>query len=174
MCRRRDGREVAGASAGDLAFAMMSVAMSPKRDVLPVEVCHMLACGTRLTSTPSSSMHRAVRHKGPERIGKDLVAASASALVLGILNAAPNYGYAIIQRVRELSGGALEWSEGMLYPVLHRLEDQGLIESFEEKGESGRKRKYYRLRADGKRALAEERRQWDVVHAALAKAWRPA
>jgi len=109
-----------------------------------------------------------------DRIGKELVAASATALVLGILDKGPSYGYAIIQRVRDLSGGELEWSEGMLYPVLHRLEDQGLIESYEGRGESGRKRKYYRLRADGRRALAEARRQWDVVHAALTKAWRTA
>jgi DNA-binding PadR family transcriptional regulator len=60
----------------------------------------------------------------------------------------------------------------MLYPVLHRLEDQGLIESYEERGETGRKRKYYRLRADGRRALAEERRQWGVVSTALTRAWR--
>jgi DNA-binding PadR family transcriptional regulator len=109
-----------------------------------------------------------------ERIGKDLVAASATALVLAILQKGPSYGYAIIQEVKELSGGELAWSEGMLYPVLHRLEDQGLIESYEERGDTGRKRRYYRLRPDGRRALAEERRQWDVVHAALTKAWRTA
>ena len=106
----------------------------------------------------------------PERIAKDLVAASATALVLAILQKGASYGYAIIQEVRTLSGGELEWSEGMLYPVLHRMEDQRLIESFEERGENGRKRKYYRIRADGKRALVEERRQWSVVHGALAKA----
>lgn len=116
-------------------------------------------------------MHRAVRQ---ERIAKDLVAASATALVLAILQKGPSYGYAIIGEVRGLSGGELEWSEGMLYPVLHRLEDQGLIESYEERGDTGRKRKYYRLRPEGRRALAEERRQWDVVHAALARAWKPA
>lgn len=120
-------------------------------------------------------MHSAVRQaKGSERIGKDLVAASATPLLLAILQKGPSYGYAIIQEVRALSGGELEWSEGMLYPVLHRLEDQGLIESYEERGDTGRKRKYYRLRADGRRALAQERRQWDVVHAALSKAWRTA
>jgi PadR family transcriptional regulator PadR len=116
-------------------------------------------------------MHRAVRQ---ERIAKDLVAASATALLLAILQKGPSYGYAIIQEVRALSGGELEWSEGMLYPVLHRLEDQGLIESYEDRGDTGRKRKYYRLRPDGRRALAEERRQWDVVQAALTKAWRSA
>jgi DNA-binding PadR family transcriptional regulator len=120
-------------------------------------------------------MHRAVRQrKDSERISKDLVAASATPLLLSILTRGPSYGYAIIQEVRELSGGELEWSEGMLYPVLHRLEDQGLIDSYEERGESGRKRRYYRLRADGRRALAQERRQWDVVSAALAKVWRTA
>ena len=60
-------------------------------------------------------------------IKKDLVAASATPLVLAILQRAPSYGYAIIQAVRELSGGELEWSEGMLYPVLHGLEGQELI-----------------------------------------------
>jgi len=119
-------------------------------------------------------MPRAVRVPKQERIAKDLVAASATALVLSILNKGESYGYAIIQEVRDLSGGQLEWSEGMLYPVLHRMEDQGLIESFEERGDNGRKRKYYRLRPDGRRALAEERRQWDVVHAALTRAWRTA
>ena len=116
-------------------------------------------------------MHNGVRH---ERIDKDLIAASATGLVLAILQRGASYGYAIIQQVRDLSGGELEWSEGMLYPVLHRLEDRGLIESYEERGDSGRKRRYYRLRPDGRRALAEERRQWEVVHAALTKAWRPA
>lgn len=119
-------------------------------------------------------MHSTVRRKadGNERIAKELVAASASALVLAILQKGPSYGYAIIQEVRDLSGGELTWSEGMLYPVLHRMEDQELIESYEARGETGRLRRYYRLRPEGKRALAEERRQWDVVHAALSKAWR--
>ena len=114
-------------------------------------------------------MPRGVRH---EAIKKDLVAASAAPMLLAILQRGPSYGYAIIQAVRELSGGELEWSEGMLYPVLHRMEDQGLIESYEELGDNGRKRKYYRLCADGRRALADEKRQWDAVHAALTKAWR--
>ena len=114
-------------------------------------------------------MPRAVRH-AKERIAKDLIAASATPLLLAILHKGPSYGYAIIQSVRELSGGELEWSEGMLYPVLHRLEDQGLIEAYEQVGETGRKRRYYRLRPDGKKALQEERRQWDIVTAALAKA----
>lgn len=120
-------------------------------------------------------MHSAVRQsKAAGRIGKDLVAASATPLVLSILERGASYGYAILQQVRELSGGELTWSEGMLYPVLHRLEDQGLIESYDKLGSTGRKRRYYRLRASGRKALTEERRQWDVVHAALNRAWRTA
>ena len=118
-------------------------------------------------------MHSGVRQE--KKIAKDLVAASATPLLLAILHKGPSYGYAIIQQVKDLSGGALEWSEGMLYPVLHRLEEQGLIEAYEQVGDdTGRKRRYYRLRPDGKKALAEERRQWDVVNAALHKAWKPA
>jgi PadR family transcriptional regulator len=106
--------------------------------------------------------------------GKDLVAASATPLVLAILHKGPSYGYAIIQQVRELSGGELEWSEGMLYPVLHRMEDEELIASYEERGDNGRKRKYYKLAPAGRRALQDERQKWDMVHATLARAMRHA
>ena len=58
-------------------------------------------------------------------MSKDLVAASATPLVLAILAEGDSYGYAIIKRVTELSGGHLQWTDGMLYPVLHRLERQG-------------------------------------------------
>ena len=61
-------------------------------------------------------------------INKDLVAASAAPLVLSILSEGESYGYAILKRVGELSGGELEWTDGMLYPVLHRLERNGHVE----------------------------------------------
>ena len=62
-------------------------------------------------------------------ISKDLIAASATPLILAILSEGENYGYAIIKRVKELSDGRMQWTDGMLYPVLHRLETQKLIES---------------------------------------------
>ena len=71
----------------------------------------------------------------------------------------------------ELSGGELKWTDGMLYPVLHRLERQGLLASHWVTADSGRRRKYYKLQRAGRRALAEERRQWLVVHQALAALW---
>lgn len=104
-------------------------------------------------------------------INKDLVAASSTPLVLAILAEGDSYGYAILQRVRELSGGELEWTDGMLYPVLHRLERSGLVESRWEKAESGRRRKYYRVTDAGRKQLDEERRQWRTVDQALRKIW---
>jgi PadR family transcriptional regulator, regulatory protein PadR len=103
----------------------------------------------------------------PAPISKDLTAASATPLVLGILAAGDSYGYALIKRVRELSGGLLEWTEGMLYPVLHRLEEQGSVEAYWEGAEGGRRRKYYRITAAGRAALAALVEQWRAVDAAL-------
>jgi PadR family transcriptional regulator, regulatory protein PadR len=104
-------------------------------------------------------------------INKDLVAASSTPLVLAILAEGDSYGYAILQRVRELSGGALEWTDGMLYPVLHRLERSGLVESRWEKAETGRRRKYYRVTGAGHEQLAQERREWIAVDETLRKVW---
>ena len=106
-------------------------------------------------------------------LSKELVAASTVPLVLSVLAEGESYGYALIQRVRELSGGAIEWTEGMLYPVLHWMEDQGLVDSTWKEGETGRKRKYYRLRQEGRKALHTEQRQWLTVHSALTKLWHP-
>ena len=84
-------------------------------------------------------------------IGKDLVAASSTPLILSILADGETYGYAIVKRVGELSDGTIEWTEGMLYPLLHRLERQGHIEGRWGAAESGRKRKYYRITGSGRR-----------------------
>jgi DNA-binding PadR family transcriptional regulator len=104
-------------------------------------------------------------------INKDLVAASSTALVLAILTEGDSYGYAILKRVRELSGGALEWTDGMLYPVLHRLERSALIESRWAKANTGRRRKYYRITDAGRGQLADERRQWQTVDKTLGRIW---
>ena len=105
-------------------------------------------------------------------INKDLVAASSTPIVLAILAEGDSYGYAILQRVREVSGGRMEWTDGMLYPVLHRLERLGHIEARWEVAESGRRRKYYRITAQGRDQLAEEQRQWQAVDATLRGIWQ--
>lgn len=106
------------------------------------------------------------------QINKDLIAASSTPMVLAILAEQDSYGYAILQRVRELSGGQVEWTDGMLYPVLHRLERLGLITARWEVAESGRRRKYYRITSAGREQLAEERKQWQAVDSALRGIWQ--
>jgi DNA-binding PadR family transcriptional regulator len=104
-------------------------------------------------------------------INKDLVAASSTPLLLAILAEEDSYGYAILKRVRELSGGQMQWTDGMLYPVLHRLERLGHIQSRWEKSETGRRRKYYALTERGRGQLTQERKQWQAVDATLRSLW---
>ncbi len=104
-------------------------------------------------------------------LGKDLVAASSTPLVLAILAEGESYGYAIIKRVRELSNGQLLWTDGMLYPVLHRLERQGLVASKWVSPSSGRRRKYYRLTKEGRAQLEAERKRWQMVDETLNRIW---
>ena len=105
-------------------------------------------------------------------IGKDLMAASSTPIVLAILAEGDSYGYAILKRVKELSGGRMHWTDGMLYPVLHRLERLGHIEARWETADTGRKRKYYRVTEAGLRQLAEERQQWQAVDSTLRGIWQ--
>jgi DNA-binding PadR family transcriptional regulator len=105
-------------------------------------------------------------------LSKELVAASTVPLVLSVLTEGETYGYALIQCVRELSGGKIEWTEGMLYPVLHWMQGEKLIESEWREAESGRKRKYYRLLKEGRKALQQEQEQWLTVHQTLTKLWK--
>lgn len=107
-------------------------------------------------------------------LSKDLVAASATPLVLAILSEGESYGYAIIKRVADLSGGHLQWTDGMLYPVLHRLENQGYVAAKWAESESGRKRKYYRITREGRAQLAAQREQWNVVDGTLRGIWMKA
>jgi PadR family transcriptional regulator, regulatory protein PadR len=105
-------------------------------------------------------------------IPKELVAASSEALILSLLVKGESYGYAIIQEIKARSDGHLEWTDGMLYPVLHRMEHEGWIKSRWVKLENGRKRKYYSLKKGGKRALDEQREQWLKVHDVLTQLWK--
>ena len=106
-------------------------------------------------------------------VSKNLMAASTKPLILSILSRGEIYGYQIIQNIIEISGGTLEWSEGMLYPVLHRMEKENLIHSQWKISENGRQRKYYRLTELGKRELEKEKEQWMSVHKVLSKFWEP-
>lgn len=105
------------------------------------------------------------------RIDKDLVAASATPLVLAILADGESYGYAILKRVRALSEGEIEWTDGMLYPLLHRLHRLGYVTTEWRTPPEGRKRQYYRITDEGRTALADQQRQWVAVTRALNDVW---
>ena len=104
-------------------------------------------------------------------ISKSLIAASTKPMLLTILLNGESYGYQIIQRVRSLSGGMFKWSDGMLYPVLHRLERDGLITSQWRISDGERPRKYYTLTEKGREAWPAEQKQWMSVNDVLAKLW---
>ena len=105
-------------------------------------------------------------------LSKELVAASTVPLVLSVLAKHETYGYALIQSVRELSGGRIEWTEGMLYPVLHWMERERLIDSEWRQPDGERRRKYYRIRKEGREALHNEQQQWMTVHETLMSLWK--
>ena len=98
---------------------------------------------------------------------KELVAASAEPLILSLLLRGESYGYAIIQDIRARSRDQIQWTDGMLYPVLHRMEANGWIKARWVKIENGRKRKYYSIKRKGKKALETHRTEWMAVHEVL-------
>lgn len=104
-------------------------------------------------------------------ISKELVGASARPILLSVLARGESYGYAIMQRMHDLSNGEIAWKDGTLYPVLHRLEDAGFVTSRWGESDSGRRRKYYAITAKGRSALEEEKQQWLRVDAILAQLW---
>jgi DNA-binding PadR family transcriptional regulator len=104
---------------------------------------------------------------------KELIGASSIPLILSILAKGENYGYEIIKEIKEISGGELQWSEGTLYPILHKLEEKQLITSFWKQTENGRKRKYYKLEEAGKEVLETEKINWSIIHSTLLKLWQP-
>jgi DNA-binding PadR family transcriptional regulator len=107
----------------------------------------------------------------PLPLSKDLVAASAATLVLAILTRGESYGYEILARVRELSGGKLSFKDGMLYPLLHRMEERGWIVASLRDSAEGRRRRYYRITKAGRQAMLAQREEWVFMHGLLQVAW---
>ncbi len=105
-------------------------------------------------------------------LAKELVAASTEPLILSLLSKGESYGYALIQEVKRLSGAQIEWTDGMLYPVLHRMEENGWIQSRWVEVENGRKRKYYAIRKDGQQALKQRREQWTLLTSVFKGLWK--
>jgi DNA-binding PadR family transcriptional regulator len=100
-------------------------------------------------------------------VRKELAAASPEPGFSSMLGRGESYGYAIIHGGEGRSGGKLQWRDGMLYPVLHRMEQRGLIKTRWSESQPGRKRRYYSRKQDGKRALDLHHEQWSLVHGVL-------
>ena len=103
--------------------------------------------------------------------GKELVGATTVPILLTILLEGENYGYELIKKVREYSGGKLEWSDAMLYPVLHRIQKDNLIHARWAELENGRKRKYYQITPLGRAELEERKKDWVMMLNMLSKMW---
>jgi PadR family transcriptional regulator, regulatory protein PadR len=103
----------------------------------------------------------------------DLVQGTVDLLILKILALEPMHGWAIAQRIRQMSNEVLQVGQSALYPALHKLEQQGWIEAEWKPSETNRRAKYYSLTRAGRKALADETAQWERLSTAINLIVRP-
>ena len=103
------------------------------------------------------------------KFNKGLIGGSMNLLLLSLLHEKDMYGYEIIRELELRSDKTFEFKEGTLYPVLHKLENMGYINSYLSKGDTGRDRKYYQITKKGKKQLVEEKQQWEVFSQSVGK-----
>jgi len=103
----------------------------------------------------------------------DLVQGTLDLLILRVVALEPMHGWAIAQRIGQMSNDQLKVGQSALYPALHKLEQQGWIEAEWALSENNRRAKYYTLTADGRRALKVETAQWERLSAAISLVVRP-
>lgn len=103
------------------------------------------------------------------KLDKGLVGGSTMLLVLTLLTEKDFYGYEIIKELEERSDKTFEFKEGTLYPVLHKMENNGFVRSYLEKTEAGKERKYYRITRKGLGQLAAEKEQWAAFSTSVNK-----
>jgi len=106
------------------------------------------------------------------KLSKELIGASTVPIILSILTKSESYGYEIIQNIKQISEGKIEFGEGTLYPVLHKLEKKGLIQSYWKVAKNGRKRKYYKISNEGKEELKIEKQSWLTINQIIEKIWK--
>ena len=104
----------------------------------------------------------------------DLIQGTLDLLILKVLALGPLHGYAVGQRLQQISHDALQVQQGSLYPALHRLERRGWIASRWATTENNRRAKYYKLTAKGLKQLAVETSNWEKLASAIARVLRPA
>lgn len=94
-------------------------------------------------------------------INKELMKGSTVILILSLLERKEMYGYEMTKEIEQSSGGVFTFKEGTLYPILHTLEVELMVEAYWNE-EGGRKRKYYRITEQGKKQLADKKREWSL------------
>ena len=99
----------------------------------------------------------------------DVLQGTLDLLILRTIALEPMHGWAIAQRVQQISDDLLRVAQGSLYPALHRLEHHGWVEAEWAVSELGRRAKYYKLTASGRRQLAVEAREWERMSAAIGR-----
>jgi DNA-binding PadR family transcriptional regulator len=103
------------------------------------------------------------------KIDKGLIGGSTILLLLSLLEETDRYGYEIIKELESRSDNAFQFKEGTLYPVLHKLENSGYVESYMAKGDTGKERRYYRITKNGKKQFIEEKKKWEMFSISVNK-----
>lgn len=98
----------------------------------------------------------------------ELLQGTLPLLILRTLATGPNHGFAIARRIQQISQAVLKVEQGSLYPALHRMEVDGLIDAYWDTTENNRRAKYYRLTRRGHQALAQETKRWQAIAGAVA------
>jgi PadR family transcriptional regulator PadR len=100
-------------------------------------------------------------------IDKSLLTGSTTTLILKLLEEKDMYGYQMIETLAQKSDDTFNLKAGTLYPILHNLENNGIVESYEEEADNGRTRKYYHLTSKGKKLLQEKHQEWITYSSAV-------
>ncbi|MFL0248412.1 PadR family transcriptional regulator [Candidatus Clostridium stratigraminis] len=103
------------------------------------------------------------------KVNKELLKGSTVILILSLLDKKSMYGYEMIKAMDEKSNGVFSFKEGTLYPILHTLENENLVEAYWFESEEGRKRKYYKLTDKGRLSLKEKEKEWDLFRSTVDK-----
>jgi PadR family transcriptional regulator PadR len=118
------------------------------------------------------SIHCSIGNRGYVSKPTDLVQGTLDLLLMKIVALEPLHGWAIAQRLKQMSGDVLQVSEGSLYPALHKLEQEGWITAKWQVADTGRRAKFYSLSRAGQRALEREAENWERLSAAISRVVR--
>src|SRR5690554_5403029 len=106
------------------------------------------------------------------KIDKDLMKGSTTMLILNLLSTGDMYGYQMVKELEKRSDETFTLKEGTMYPILHSLESEGMVESYWEKGSTGRKRKYYHITGNAQKLLEEKKKEWNIYSSTINKVLR--